>query len=191
MLITGPLAVSAVAYGFPRTPVFAMLQRFGRDFRVNDPVWTILDAATGSHLPNDNGFVGICTLFACLLLAFLFRRDWRRGLLWVWGAFLLLSPVVHAWYVVWVLPIAVWRRASARPWVVLSISMFGYFLLWEVNHDSGRPWVEPFWLRLLIYVPPAAACAWTAYAQHHSRQMPVDAVDQRERTEAALSGPTE
>ncbi len=163
-LTLAPLAVTAAAYGFPRTPVFAALGRFGRDFRVNDPVWTVLDAATGSRLPGSHGLVESFTLFACLLLAFLFRRDWRRGLLWVWGALLLLSPVVHAWYAVWVLPVAVWRGRAARPWVILSISIFGYFLLWEVNHASGRPWVEPLWLRLSIYAPPALALFWTILA---------------------------
>ena len=174
-LITGPLAISAVAYGFPRTPVFSTLQRFGRDFRVNDPIWTVLDGVTGSRLPNDNRLSEGCTLFACLFLAYLFRRDWRRGLLWVWGAVLLLSPVVHAWYVVWVLPIAVWRGRSARPWIVLSISIFGYFLLWEVNHASGRPWVEPVWLRSLIYLPPALALAWMNRAPRHGERSDVQA----------------
>ena len=162
-LITGPLAISAIAYGFPRTPVFAALERFGREFRVNDPFWTTLDLATGSRLPNPNGFFeGSARCLSAYSSAFYFRRDWRRGVLWVWGALLLLSPVVHAWYAVWVLPVAVWRGSPARPWVVLSVSMFGYFLLWDVNHESGRPWMEPFWLRALIYLPPILALAWTS-----------------------------
>ena len=170
ILVTGPLAVSAIAYGFPHTPVFAALQRFGHGFRVNDPLWWAADMVTGSRLPASNGLPEACTLFACPLLAFLFRRNWRRGLLWVWGALLLLSPVVHAWYVVWVLPVAVWRGCPARPWVILSISVFGYFLLWEVNHESGQPWAEPLWLRLWIYLPPVLALAWTSYVQRQQAQ---------------------
>lgn len=149
-----PLALSAVAYGFPGVPVFATLQRFGRVFRVNDPVWSTLESIAGASPSGGNTVYGCLTASACLLVAFWFRRDWRRGLLWVWGAALLLSPVVHAWYVLWVLPIGVWRGSPAKAWFVLSISMFGYFLLWEVNHESGRPWEEPLWLRLSIYLPP-------------------------------------
>ena len=37
---------------------------------------------------------------------------------------------------------------------MLSISVFGYFLLWDVNGASGLPWAEPLWLRGLIYLPP-------------------------------------
>ena len=77
------------------------------------------------------------------------------------GAALLLSPALHAWYVLCVLPLAVWRGESARAWVVLSISVFGYFLLWDVNHASGRAWEEPIWLRLLIYLPPLIALGWS------------------------------
>jgi alpha-1,6-mannosyltransferase len=155
-----PLAISAFAYGFPRVPIFATLQQFGQKFRVNDLVWSLLKGGTTATVSANNGMIEAGTVCTLLLLAFWLRRDWRCGLMWVWGAALLLSPVVHAWYVVWLLPIAAWRGPSARAWFVLSISMFGYFLLWEVNHASGRPWEEPLWLRMLIYIPPAMAAAW-------------------------------
>ena len=156
-----PLAASAFAYGFPRVPVFSTLRQFGLGFRVNDPVWWLFDAMGRSHPAVSNVLPGGCALVACAALAWWFRRDWRRGLLWVWGAALLLSPVVHAWYVVWALPIAAWRGRGARAWFVFSISTFGYFLLWEVNHASGKPWQEPLWLRLAILLPPLVAVGWT------------------------------
>lgn len=160
-----PLAAGAWAYGFPDVPVFAALRQFGGSFRVNDPVWWIVEAAGWPHATGGNGLYGRCALVVCVGLAWWFRRDWRRGLLWMWGAALLLSPVVHAWYVVWALPVAAWRGAGARPWFVFSISTFGYFLLWEVNHASGQPWREPLWLRLAILLPPLAATAWTVVAR--------------------------
>ena len=155
-----PLAISAFAYGFPGVPVFSTLRQFGLSFRVNDSVWWLFDAMGWSGLSGSNALLGGCALVACVALAWWFRRDWRRGLLWVWGSAFLLSPVVHAWYVVWVLPLAAWRGRGARAWFVFSISMFGYFLLWEVNHASGKPWQEPLWLRLAILLPPLVALAW-------------------------------
>ena len=157
-----PLAVSACAYGFPGTPVFATLRRFGGAFRVNDPVWWLAEAVGLPNPAGSNVPYGICALAVCLALAYRFRHDWRRGLFWVWGAALLLSPVVHAWYVVWVLPLAAWRGPAARAWFVFSVSTFGYFLLWEVNHASGKPWREPLWLRLVILLPPLLFLAWQA-----------------------------
>ena len=145
----------ATLYGFPAVPVFGALGRFARGFRVNDPVWWLVDMVRAPGEPSVNDPYQAVAVLVCGGLAVWQRRDWRRGLFWVMGAALLLSPVLHAWYAVWLLPLAVWRGpAAARPWLVLSVSMFGYFLLWEVNHASGRPWQEPLWLRLFIYLPP-------------------------------------
>ena len=156
-----PLVISALIYGYPAIPVFSTLTQFGTSFRVNDPFWWIIEAVGWSNPSGSNVPCGVCALFTCGALAFWLRHDWRRGLFWVWGAALLLSPVVHAWYVVWVLPLAAWRGVGARAWFVFSISTFGYFLLWDVNHASGRPWEEPLWLRLLILLPPLIYLAGT------------------------------
>lgn len=157
-LLALPVAIGispalALLYGFPDVPVFAGLAHFARDFQVNDALWWLVDPAD-----RVSGFHGWAAAAVCLALAVYFRRDWRRGMLWTLGAALLLGPSVHAWYVVWILPVAVWRGAGG--WVVFSVSVFGYYLLWEVNHASGRPWEEPLWLRLLIYLPPLLAVGW-------------------------------
>ncbi len=153
-VVIAPLGIFALIYGFPNVPVFSTLREFGTSFRVNDPFWWVFQATGWSHLSRNNVLCGIFGAVTCVALACWFRRDWRRGLLWVWGAALLLSPVVHAWYLVWILPLAAWRGSGARAWFVFSISIFGYFLLWEVNHASDKPWVEPLWLRLVILLPP-------------------------------------
>ena len=168
-VVFAPLTVSALAYGFPRVPVFSTLRQFGLGFRVNDPVWWLVDATGWTHLSGGDVLSGGCALAACVALAWWFRRDWQRGLFWVWGVALLLSPVVHAWYVVWVLPLAAWRGMGARAWFVFSISTFGYFLLWEVNHASGKPWREPLWLRLAILLPPLVAAGWMTLARNERR----------------------
>ena len=170
-VVFAPLGISALLYGFPRAPVFSTLREFGASFRVNDPFWWIVDAVGRSHPPGNNVLCGIFGALTCVALAYWFRHDWRRGLLWVWGAALLLSPVVHAWYLVWILPLAAWRGPDARAWFVFSISIFGYFLLWEVNHASGKPWVEPVWLRLVILLPPLAYLFGTKWVGHTGRTM--------------------
>lgn len=162
-LLALPVAIGvspalASLYGFPDVPVFAGLAHFTQDFQVNDALWWLVDpTARGS------GFHEWTAAAVCLALAVYFRRDWRRGMLWTLGAALLLGPSVHAWYVVWILPVAVWRGAGG--WVVFSVSVFGYYLLWEVNHASGRPWEEPIWLRLLVYLPPLIAVGWARFVR--------------------------
>ena len=161
--VTLPLAVGvapavALCYGFPGVPVFGTLARFSQGFRVNDALRWIVDPA-GRW---EETFGVVSAMAVCAVVIWL-RHDWPRGALWTLGAALLLAPALHAWYVLWVLPLAGWRGGSARAWVVLSISVFGYFLLWEVNRASGLPWQEPLWLRGMIYLPPLVALGcWLA-----------------------------
>jgi alpha-1,6-mannosyltransferase len=165
-LLTLPIGVAALLvpafyYGFPRVPVFTGLRGFALNFRVNDAFWWLVDAVRQTNpAAQVNGMEALVALLICGGLAVWFHHDWPRGVLWVMGAALLLSPEFHAWYLVWVLPLAAWRGRAARPWFVLSISLFGYFLLWDLNHWHGIPWLEPLWLRLFIYFPPVVALGW-------------------------------
>ncbi len=154
------LPVAACVYGYPHIPIFHTLKEFAYVTRLNDAFWWLVELTVRPNPAQKNGFYQRAAFIACGLLAIYFRSDWRRGLLWVLGAMLLLSPVIHPWYLTWILPFAVWRAESgpakhpaARGWLVLSVSMFGYFLLWDLNRTEA-PWHEPLWLRLLIYVPP-------------------------------------
>jgi alpha-1,6-mannosyltransferase len=160
-ICVAPVLVPAFYYGFPRAPVFTGLRGFALNFRVNDALWWLVDAVRRTNpAAQVNETEALVALLACGGLAVWFRHDWRRGVLWVMGAALLLSPEFHAWYLVWLLPLAAWRGSPAQPWFVLSITIFGYFLLWDLNHRHGIPWLEPLWLRLFIYLPPVAALAW-------------------------------
>ena len=159
-LAAGIAPALALLYGFPGVPVFGALGRFAGGFQVNNAVWWLVDPADRL-----GGIYEAVTAVVCLGLAFWLRHDWRRATLWPMGAALLLGPALHAWYVLWVLPLSVWRGESARAWVVLSISVFGYFILWDVNGASGRSWEEPIWLRLLIYLPPLLALGWSLFVR--------------------------
>jgi hypothetical protein len=142
-------------------PVFSGLHGFALGFRVNDAAWWVFDVLRRTNpTAQVTGREAVSALFACAALAVWFRQDWRRGVLWVLSAAVILSPVLHAWYLVWLLPLAAWRGPAARSWFVLSISIFGYFLLWSVNDVPYTPWAEPLWLRLFIYLPPIVALAW-------------------------------
>jgi hypothetical protein len=90
------------------------------------------------------------------LLSLLFARNWRRGMLWIFGAALILSPVLHPWYCTWILPFATWR--NARAWHVLSVTLFAYYLFWN-ERLFALPWHSEPWLRAIIIVPPLVTLA--------------------------------
>ena len=159
-LCTLPLAIGitpllATSYGFPAVPVFEGLRHFAWNSRLNDALWWLLDP----HRRADN-LCRLASAAVCLGLALWLRRDPRRACLWVLGAAIIFAPILHAWYLLWVLPLAVWAGEPAKPWFVFSISLFGYFLFWTVNPDPNQWWVEPLWMRALIYLPPLIVWAW-------------------------------
>src|ERR1039458_1413222 len=87
-------------------------------------------------------------------VSFLFVRNWKRGMLWVLGTALVLSPVFNPWYCTWILPLATWRRAYA--WHVLSVTVFAYYLFWD-ERLFQLPWRAEPWMHGLIIVPALAA----------------------------------
>jgi Glycosyl transferase family 2 len=112
------------------------LKTFASSGAFNAPLHSLL---AGSGLPL--GMVrmigtlafGLCAFSICI------ARWWGMSLTdatrWMLGALLVCSPIVHFWYVAWLLPFAALRPSFA--WSVLSISMGGYFIAWWTQAHLG------------------------------------------------------
>jgi hypothetical protein len=94
------------------------------------------------------------------LVATLRHRDPVRVWLWVGAAFVLLSPTVHPWYVLWA-----WVPAlvvGVRAWTVLAaLAPIAYIALASIDPATGQ-WHEQWWPRLLQYGPFFVAVFWEA-----------------------------
>lgn len=76
-------------------------------------------------------------------------RDPGRIALWCCGAFVLMSPTVHPWYVLWALAAGLWCELNA--WVYLAVLVpLAYLVL---NSLGANGWQEPEWVRWVIYPP--------------------------------------
>ncbi len=74
----------------------------------------------------------------------------ERALFWILGAGMILTPTLHPWYVLWMLPLAALR--ASRPWILMTgLSFLGYFGLGAFQ-DTGE-WPQPVLIRLLLWVP--------------------------------------
>jgi hypothetical protein len=76
------------------------------------------------------------------------RLEPLRAGLWLFGALLLVSPVVHPWYLLWVLPFAAALRAW--PWLVLGAAMPLSYLPLD-RWWSSQEWVVPRWVPWVEY----------------------------------------
>ena len=83
-----------------------------------------MDAAAPGTFPVDDFVLAVSKAIAGALFALVFAWTWFRRFepidagLWLFGAFLVLTPVLHPWYVIWVLPFAALR--GAWPWFVFA-----------------------------------------------------------------------
>jgi len=84
-------------------------------------------------------------------------RPWPEVYSWSVGLLLLFSPVVHPWYVLWLLPVALWLKHPA--WVVWSfLAPFSYAVL--PRFLSEGVWAESPWVKAAIYLPVLAVLVW-------------------------------
>lgn len=102
---------------------------------------------------------------AIVALAVLRLRDPARVALWSFGAFVVLSPTVHPWYVLWPLVPALWL--GHRAWTVLAVTApLSYLVL--TTRDVGGGWHEAPWVRAAEYLPFFAvllAEAWRRWSR--------------------------
>jgi len=161
-------AALTLGYGGPG-PVLKPLLAFTEITRFNDLVWGWIEALTVRNPYGRNWPFTLALVLAVLGIAWKFRADWRRSALWVLGAALLLSPVLHPWYVTWILPLAVWRGQTA--WTVLSLSALAALLLWETT-PLWTAWQPNFLTRSLVVLPPLAAWLVQSHITNRESKIP-------------------
>jgi hypothetical protein len=75
------------------------------------------------------------------------------------GALLFLSPTVHPWYVVWLVPFLPFLPAFARPagFVLAALAPLAYAAAWGEARTGA--WAEPEWSRIWLWGPVLGALA--------------------------------
>lgn len=144
------LALSAPYWDAGSTGLFA-LRNYTRHWSFNGSLYALMEAASwrwlGDDLPARRLALGLGA--AVVGLAVWRRRDPAEVALWAGGAFVLLSPTVHPWYVLWA-----WVPAllcGVRSWTVLATLVpLAYVVLGTLDLATST-WHEALWPRLVIY----------------------------------------
>ena len=128
--------------------LFTGLLVYGAKWRFNDSLFSILFYLTDS-LDVAKGIV--ITMFACVVLYCTVKiEDPVRSAFILLGAYLMLTPVLQPWYLVWIIPFLCIFPNPA--WILFSgLSALSYhvgiqFILEEI-------WCEKMWVRYVEYVP--------------------------------------
>jgi len=153
------LAVCAVLYlPFAGAGISALtggLRTYGRHWSANEGAFSLV-----LHLAGDPVLARVSV--AVLVLAVVGYTAWRRfsverALLWIMGAGLLLSPTVHPWYVLWVLPMAALRNHA--PFLLVGgLAFLGYWGL--ASYETTGVWPQPGWNRAAMWLPVWGLILW-------------------------------
>lgn len=90
----------------------------------------------------------VFVLALALLWAILGRRRPLDGLSLLLLALFVFAPVVHPWYVAWLVPFAALRGRATG--LVFSFTVLAAYLGWR-SHELGGPWRVPDWAVALEY----------------------------------------
>lgn len=161
-LLPGVLLVRArprtwLLYGALSLTAFAPMLHSGltRGFATYEANWSF-NAGVYSALAwlLDDGLLARRVLLlvgaAVVGLALLTIRDRARIALWTFGTFVVLSPTVHPWYVLWPLVAALWLGVRAWVWFAALVPL-AYLVLATV--DPFGAWHERIWVRIVEWCP--------------------------------------
>ena len=133
----------------------SLLYRF-----VEPPLELLFARGSGWIGPHSVGRGLVVLAFGATLLV----ARWRRvepfaATGWALGAFVVLSPTLHPWYVCWIVPFLCLRPLRGAPLLVALAPLF-YWPLRAWRADAV--WVEPAWLWPAVALPCLLLCALDA-----------------------------
>jgi hypothetical protein len=149
-LICIALAVGvSIPYGGAGPELFRGFQTYAQHWSHNASLYSMLLWLTGdpAHARMLGGVLG----GGVVLWAWMRRLPPGEFLLWVSGALVLLSPVVHPWYVLWPLAAGLWVGSWAFC-VLASTCLLSYGVLQGYDPAVGG-WEELTWIPWIEYPP--------------------------------------
>ena len=139
------------------------IRTFAGTSAFNAPLFTLL-ASSGLDLSTVRALcLGAFAISATTIVILRWRgMPLIDSILWMLSALLACSPIVHFWYLAWLLPLTALRPSFA--WTTASITISLYFLAWETQHTHGW-WGFGHGTAALIWLPWFIA----ALAQHRTK----------------------
>ena len=161
----------------------ATLAVFAEQWRFNPSAFDVLAMPFSDDVARL--VAGVLLLAFCCWRYFVERRSGAavpRGD-WLFGALLLLSPVVNPWYLVWVLPFAA-IRPSAWAWIASAALLLSYVSGLNLGDVRMDAYEHPPWVRPLEYGLIALALCWDGFWPRLRRRFGISRIGQEPCTAA-------
>lgn len=150
-LVTVPVASSYVALSLwtGQWTLQLMPPFFSKTARSMEFLPIIIDyLGRVGHLDNRIYFVILLAAWAVVASR---ARSFLQATEWSFFATYLLSPMLHAWYLIWILPFAVKSRNPGS--IALATTGIFYFVVHYNMEQPGGAWTYSWWQRCIIWLP--------------------------------------
>ncbi len=158
LLVALPFIVLALGYLIFYEPTGGMLESlntFGSRWEFNGGIFTVAYYLSGPDNAVAHRICGI--LIACWIgILMLVKRPLVEKIFWCFAGFILLSPVVHPWYLTWLAALLV-LRWSAAIYSFLALSILANVVVYQ--YQAFGEWNDQPVLLLLEYLPVAILLA--------------------------------
>lgn len=144
--VTGVVLYAPFALAGPR--LFTGLLTYSEHWWFMKGPFVVLEVVTGD--PARARLAAAVLVMSVIAWSAIARYDLERTLFWLLGTGMILTPTLHPWYVLWMLPMAALR--ASRPWILLSgLAFIGYFGLG--SYQLAGEWLQPGLARVALWVP--------------------------------------
>lgn len=147
--------------------ITAGVQQYAERWEASSLCYRFVEPIVREHLvapdaPHERARHLARVLLGCVWLSFALWTVVRvadpwRGCGRLIGAFLVLSPTLHPWYLLWMLPFLARRACAGWSWMIA----LGGLWYWPLDGwKQAGTWHEPAWLWWTIVPAFASLCAW-------------------------------
>lgn len=135
------------------------LMTFAREWEFNSALFGLASAAMSATAAKVTLGVGFVAFWLWCYHRHRQRpEDVPRGD-WLYGALLLVAPVINAWYLLWLLPFAA-VYPSRWAWTASVAVLLSYVTGLTLGDYTVQAYAQPVWARLLQFGVIVAALAW-------------------------------
>ena len=125
--------------------VFGSLSTYAGTWEFNSPVYALLKVI-GLSGDWERLVIAVCLILAVSMIT-VSRMPPIRAAYYLVGAFLVLTPTLHPWYVAWIIPFLCFY--GNRGWIALSgLIVLAYQVL--IRFNTTGEWEEETWVRWVI-----------------------------------------
>jgi len=144
-----PLVLPSLYFLDSLSGLFQGLWAFGGTNAFNGPIHGPINYLLDGNTTWATASVFVLFGFVSLWILWAVKTPTKAAYLLI-ASFVLFSPVVHYWYVLWVIPFVVLYPSLS--WLVLSFTSGAYFTS-TFSVENGEDWSLPFWAMCLMWGP--------------------------------------